>query len=382
MKAAVKTIAGQPSWVIGNQTLELAVTQLGGHMAPVTFYRGSKKPVQPYYISPWQTEGLKIDEPVLVPLRGDFFCMPFGVGCEYRGEKYVVHGPPATRKWRGGRLEERGRVTTLTLTMRTPQRPGKVIKRLSLVKGHNVVYDQNVVEGFAGPTTLAHHAILAMPEEQESVLVSTSPYRFGMTNPTPTSNPPAGEYQAVAVGKRFKSLQAVPSIFAEPKTTDCTRFPTRKGFTDLAAVVHTKDVCPAWTTAVFTTEGFLWFALKDPAVLPLTVLWMSNHGRHMSPWNGRNACLGLEDVCGLLAEGLVPSLRANPLKKAGVPTTIRLSARKPTAVNYIQGVVKVPRGFGKVKDVQFAPGKATFISAARKKVAARVRHEFLITGTL
>ena len=96
MKATVKTIAGQPCWVAANETVELAVTRLGGHMAPVTFYRGTRKPVRPYYISPWQGEGLKIDEPVLVPLRGDFFCMPFGVGGTYRGEQYAVHGPPAT----------------------------------------------------------------------------------------------------------------------------------------------------------------------------------------------------------------------------------------------------------------------------------------------
>ena len=169
-----------------------------------------------------------------------------------------------------------------------------------------MIYDQNVIEGFAGPTTLAHHATLAMPDQQESVLVATSPCRFGMTNPTPTGDPPGGEYQAVAPGRRFKSLEAVPLLSAEPKTGDCTRFPTRKGFTDLASIANDPRVSPAWTAATFTTEGFLWFALKDPAVLPVTVLWMSNHGRHMPPWSGRNACLGLEDVCGLLAEGLVP----------------------------------------------------------------------------
>jgi len=382
MKATVKTIAGQPCWVAGNENVELAVTRLGGHMAPVTFYRASKKPIRPYYVSPWQAEGLKIDEPVLVPLRGDFFCMPFGVGCEYRGERHVAHGSPATKRWAGGRVTRRGGVTTLTMTMTLRERPGKVTKRLGLVKGHNVIYDKNVIEGFAGPTTLAHHATLAMPEEQESVLVATSPYRFGMTNPTPTSDPPGGEYQALAVGRRFRSLDAVPTLFAEPKTADCTRLPTRKGFTDLASVANDPRVSPAWTAATFTTEGFVWFALKDPAVLPLTVLWMSNHGRHMPPWSGRNACLGLEDVCGLLAEGLVPSLRPNALTKAGVPTTLRLRKSKPTVVNYIQGVVRVPRGFGKVREARFDRGKVTFVGAARKKVTARLRHEFLTTGQL
>ena len=57
-------------------------------------------------------------------------------------------------------------------------------------------------------------------------------------------------------------------------------------------------------------EGFLWFSLKDPAVLPMTMLWMENHGRHFPPWNGRNCCLGLEDLCGYFAGGYAPSVRA------------------------------------------------------------------------
>src|SRR5437763_1408689 len=69
----------QPSLILSTPQVELAVTKLGGQLSPVTFYRDSSKPVQPYYISPWQDEPAKaMPVPVLVPLRGDFFCMPFG----------------------------------------------------------------------------------------------------------------------------------------------------------------------------------------------------------------------------------------------------------------------------------------------------------------
>ena len=381
MKPTVKSIAGQPSWILRSDEVALAVTQLGGHMAPVTFHRKSARPVQPYYVSPWQGEDLKTDVPVLVPLRGDFFCMPFGIGCTYQGERHVLHGKTATGTWRlTGAAAARG-VRSLQLTMKTRVRPGKVTKRISLLLGQNVVYVQHRIEGFAGPTTLGHHATLAMPAQAESVLVATSPIRFGMTNPVPTSDPAGGEYQSLAVGAKFDKLTAVPLIWSDPTTGDCSRFPTRKGFTDLAAVFN-KPAKIAWTTATFTTEGFLWFSLKDPAVLPATLLWIANHGRHQSPWDGRNACLGLEDVCGYFAEGLAPSVRENALKKAGVPTTIRLSAKQPTDVNYIEGVVQVPRGFGKVTRVRFAPGEVTFATAKGQKVTADVRHNFLATGRL
>lgn len=36
---ADKTIHAQPSYVLSSNQVELAVTLLGGHMAPVTFYR-------------------------------------------------------------------------------------------------------------------------------------------------------------------------------------------------------------------------------------------------------------------------------------------------------------------------------------------------------
>ena len=63
--AKVETIASQPCWVIENDTVRLAVTQIGAQMAPVTFCLDSDRTVQPYHVSPWQGEGLKLDPPVL-----------------------------------------------------------------------------------------------------------------------------------------------------------------------------------------------------------------------------------------------------------------------------------------------------------------------------
>jgi hypothetical protein len=149
--------------------------------------------------------------------------------------------------------------------------------------------------------------------------------------------------------------------------------------------------------------GFVWFSLKDPRVLPLTMIWTENRGRHFLPWNGRNCCLGLEDICSYFALGLEASTRPNPLTRAGVPTALRLQAGMEIRghhtqlrqlsmvspdfpdfreVRYIQGVVKVPRGFGRVKTLSFAPGEVRFVSAGGRTIAAPVRHEFLAAGGL
>lgn len=382
MTPARRSIANQPSFVIRSRDVELAVTARGGHMAPVTFYRRSRRPVQPYYISPWQAERRKIDVPVLVPLRGDFFCMPFGGDNRWRGEDHVAHGEPATAAWTCQDAHTSGGVTCLTLSMRTRARAGTVAKNLRLVDGQNVVYVQHVLEGFRGRMPLGHHATLAVPADEGACRIATSPIRFGMTCPDLFSDPAAREYQSLAIGRRFRSLRKVPLLWKNPPYADCSAFPARRGFTDLLAVFARPRRRPAWTAATFHADGYLWFSLKDPDVLPATVLWMSNGGRHAAPWDGRNRCLGLEDVCAYFAHGLAGSLRKNLLNESGIPTAVELSPRRPMVVNYIEGVVRVPRGFRQVEAVEFAPGQATFVSVGGRKVRADVQHEFCRTGEL
>ena len=149
--ANIGTIHAQPSYVISTNQVELAVTELGGHMAPVTFFRDSDTPVRPYYISPWQYEHRRpTPAPVLVPLRGDF--TPFGGNAEeVEGEKHPPHGEIAVRNgstsvpgsWRDFS-------TTLTMSIDTHVRRGRVTKELSLIEGQNAIYSRHTIEGFAG----------------------------------------------------------------------------------------------------------------------------------------------------------------------------------------------------------------------------------------
>lgn len=374
--------SAQPCWVLGNDQIELAITQLGAQMAPVTFYRNAGG-VKPYYISPWQGENLKFDVPVLTPLRGDFFCMPFGGNSKaYEGATFPPHGEMVGAPWTLVGSEKKGTVTALTIAFDTKARPGKVTRQLSLVDGQNVIYSQTRIEGFKGKTSLAFHAILAMPQKERALLVSTSPIKFGMTCPYPFSDPASGEYQSLAVGARFSTLSKVPSIYKGAPDVDCSAFPTQRGFANLLQVFSDPTVKgkPAWVAAVNTEENWLWFALKDPTVLPGRVFWMENHGRYGKPWNGRNNCLGLEDGCSFFDKGIAESCAPNVISRQGIPTCLDLKGDKPFNVNYIEGVVKVPAGFGRVASAQFKPGSVTFVSATDKRVTATVNHEFLWSG--
>ena len=137
------------------------------------------------------------------------------------------------------------------------------------------------------------------------MLVGLSPYRYGYTWPSPFGDPARqGSYYALAVGERFEDLGAVPLISKNPVTGACNAFPTRRGYTDAAACVSEDGGEPAWVAATFTTQGFLWFALKNANDFPLTLLWMANHGRHASPWYGRENWLGARRHPRILRRGL------------------------------------------------------------------------------
>ena len=383
MKPPVRNEHGKPCWIVASDSVEVALTRHGGHMAPVTFCRNTTEPVQPYYISPWQGEHRSdVQPPVLEPLRGDFFCMPFGGANRYRGEDHTPHGETATGTWRGGRIDTAGGVTTLTATMKVVNRPGLVTKRIRLLDGHNTVYIQHELTGFRGKMCLGHHATLAVPEEEGALRVTSSRFDLGMTCSTLFSDPAAREYQALAIGARFKDLARVPTLWKDPDVADCTRFPGRLGYTDLLALMKKPSRDPAWMAAVNARAGYLWFSLKDAAVLPATVFWISNRGRHGAPWDGRNRCLGLEDVCAYFADGLTASARKNLLNDEGFATTLTLSPKRPTHIHAIEGVARVPKRFGAVKAARFAAGEVTFVDEADNAVTAPVRHDFLAHGRL
>ena len=382
-----RTIHSQPSFVVSTPQVELAVTELGGHMAPVTFFRSSAKPVRPYHVSPWQDEKPSaMPAPVLNALRGDFFCMPFGGNSDLlAGEKHPPHGEIVGEKWKYVGTTKSADVTTLTMSIETRVRRGEVTKELSLVADQNVVYSKHIINGFTGNVPLGHHATLAMPDKEGSVRLASSAFRLGMTYPGIFSDPKKREYQSLLPGARWTTLAKVPVAWKGEPDADLTRLPARQGHADLVQVVNEpweKTNGPAWMTATFTEAGYLWFSLKDADVLNSTVFWIENRGRHGHPWNGRNNCLGLEDVTSFFADGLKASTSDNILNKEGVATSVKLEGTKPTIVYYIQGVVKIPDGFEMVKSLEFAPGEVTFVSTTGKRVTTKVRHAFLRTGKL
>jgi len=383
---ALKTVASEPSWVIRNKNVEFALTRRGGHLAPVTFYRDSDAPVQPYHVAPWAGEkntrsNIGANEQVLSLLRGDFLCVPFAGG-KFNGKGTPAHGETASCDWTFGSLVQDGGKTTLDVTMNMNVPAGRVTKTLAIVDGQNVVYNTHTLEGFNATLPISHHATLRMPDEERCVNVSTSPFSLGLTFHCDTGSPAIGDYSTILPRQTFTSLTKVPTVYKSPAFDDFSTFPRFRGFCDLLGVFHKASSKPAWTTAVYTKEGFMWFSLKDAAVLPCLSFWAEHKGRWSSPWLGRNNCLGLEDGMTYLPSGTEMSVAANPASRAGFATAMKLSPKTPTAIRYIQGVAKVPKGFDRVKTASFGKNEVIFTATCGKKIAVPVNWDYLFTGEL
>jgi hypothetical protein len=346
-----KIVGGQDCWRIAAGNLEAFVTKLGGHLGPVRFGN-----IQPYSVAPWAEERLDpATPPILRVLRGDFFCLPFGINATpWRGERHPVHGEPANATWNlesqhGGHLH---------LSLRTKVRPGRVDKLIWL---RDAVYCRHVISGMSGPMSVGHHAMLRF---QTPGVISTSRFVRGQVLPVPFELPEQRGYQALKPGATFASLGRVPLLSGG--VTDLSRYPARRGFDDLAMLVSDDTLPLGWTAVTFPKERYVWFALKDPRVLRQTVLWISNGGRHYPPWNGRHVnVMGLEEVTGYFHLGLAESARRNPLAAAGHPTCLQLRADVPLTVNYIMAVSPIPAGFDRVATIRAeADGRAVRLRSA------------------
>ena len=148
---------GQMAFSLQNDNVELAVTELGGHLAPVTFTLDGGRQIQPFSIAPWWNENTG-EAPLLQVLRGDFFCMPFGANNDlYEGERYLPHGETAHCPWRHVETVSKANKSTLHLQLDGAVQQGKVDKIIEIRQGHSAVYQRHVISGLSGPMPLGHH---------------------------------------------------------------------------------------------------------------------------------------------------------------------------------------------------------------------------------
>ncbi|MDR3212129.1 MAG: hypothetical protein LBU79_09465 [Planctomycetota bacterium] len=380
-KSITREIFGHQSWRLASDQVELFLTRHCGHMGPVTFFRGKEK-FAPMALAPWYKETkLFCADPLLRVLRGDFFCLPFGANQEARGkEKYFCHGETANRDWsflsQGAGEVEGESAQILRTEIRTRARKSRVEKILSLRGSDQAVYIRHNITGLSGPMPYGHHAMLHF-DKQGTGLISTSRFKYGQVAPGAFETAETFGYQSLKPGATFTSLSKVPRL--DGTTADLSVYPARLGFEDLVLLYSDPKGDFAWSAAVYPEKKLVWFALKNANKLASTILWHSNHGRYYSPWNGRHVgVIGIEEVTGYFAQGLIPSIRQNSLTKQGMKTNYEFKADELFSVPYITAAARVPAGFDHVKSIlPLKEGVVRLTSKSGKSVDSQVAWQFL-----
>ena len=309
----------------------------------VTIERGGKT-LRPLHRAPWVTSGEALPDSVASVerrLAGDFFCAPFA-----RSAPGVpIHGWSANGTWRRARTIESDDGIAAVYDLEERVAGARLTKTIALRDGHPVVYQTHVFEGGQGSLPIAHHAMLHLPG---GARLSFSPKLEGRTLPEPPETDPARGRSALAYPQRFDGLSKVRK--ADGGWVDARSYPFDTGHEDLIVLSEKPGARIGWSAAVAADQGFVFFALKDARVLPQTVLWMSNGGRHYAPWNSRHiAVLGMEEAATALHLAPEEMLAG---EANGVPFALPLNPDGKSVVRYAFGAIPVPSGWSEIADIR------------------------------
>jgi hypothetical protein len=335
-------VHGENSYQLTTPELDLSVTARAGHMAPVVFHLPGRD-VSPYALAPWLPAEFPDQPPLLSVLRGDFLCLPFSG--QTNGPP---HGDPANAEWSLVSQTER----SITLRQHASDSGALIEKILSTRPGHRAVYAEHRISQLDGAYNYGTHPVLDLSGLPDGAgRISVSPFRWASVCPGYFSDPANGETQALMGGAEFTDLAAVS--LAAGGTTDLTRYPARPGNDDLVMMVSapvTPEQPFAWSAAVL--DGYVWFALKNPADFPSTLFWISNGGRPSAPWNNRHlGRIGIEDVCTYFGDS-VDEARKHPLAHLGIPTVRSFRSDETVSLRVIHAVAAVSENFGRVASIR------------------------------
>ena len=368
---------GQPSYLLKNDRVEAHVTVQGGHLT-ATF----NDSISPFFTAPWWNEADIGDiDQIIKVLRGDFFCLPFGANTEpYENRKHPIHGKTCNDCWDYVGLDDRDGAKALRLRMDLGADGGTVEKIIRLRDGEPLIYSEHIVTGFEGKSPAGHHAILQFPREPGSGIVDMTEPVTGFTTPSPIEDSAMGGYCLLKPGQEISDRTKVPC--RDGSTADLTRYPTQKGYEDVVLFISDTSKQFVFTAASFPRQGYLYFQLKDPRVLPQTLFWLSNGGRHYAPWNGRlSGVLGMEEIAGFYHYGIKESVEPNFLQERGFTPFVEFKKARPSSIKVIVGLVPIAGDFTGVRDIiPGGDGEITILGKGGQSISVSCNLDFLIAN--
>jgi hypothetical protein len=311
--------------------------------------------LRPMHRAPWVISGEKLPDqvaPVERKLAGDFFCAPFGRSAA----DVPIHGWAANGNWQGsGQTIEADGAVTARYGLREIIHGARLVKEVTLRPGQPVVYQRHVFDGGEGHIPVAHHAMVRV---QGGAALSFSPKAYGRTTNSPLEPDLARGRSLLKYPQRIETLAQVQ--LAEGGIADATFYPFAQRHEDFIALVEAEGAHIGWSTALAAKDGYLFFAVKDAAALPETLLWMSNGGRDYAPWSGRHSyVLGIEEAASSFHVIGERTGGNDPARATGV----KLRGGAQSVIRYAFGAIPAPEGWTRVSEVKVTDGTLKLIDA-------------------
>jgi hypothetical protein len=329
----------------------------------------------PLHLAPWADDPDAAHEPDTAPnvmaLGGDFLCAPFG-GNDV--EPAPTHGWPANSPWSlvaETRLPEGG--VTASFRLERKVFGAGLTKEVTLRDGHPFVYQRHLFQGGEGRITAAHHVNTRLPAGGR---LSFSAKAYVDIPDTPLETDPARGRFLLAYPARTSDLSALP--LANGGSVDLHRYPIGERHEDFVMLAEAPASPLGWTAAIREGARDLLLVLKDPAVLPVTLLWLSNGGRDYAPWSGRHTgVLGIEDARCWSLYGHAASIADNPLSRSGVPTFFTLRHDGAVELRHVFGSVPLAPGWSDVAEVWAGEGQVVLRDNGGATLRLPCDHGFL-----
>jgi hypothetical protein len=314
----------------------LTVQRLGAMLAPLTFVLPNGRRVSPMHVAPWAEEpGSDALPGILRKLRGEWPCVPFGYSVS--GDGFVpdwaklmrpaapreeIHGHSSNALWNW----EHGDGRSLKLSIDyPPDSPVDRLERTIMPDATKPAIDIELKIRARSDCRLpvGLHATFRLPAAAFGARIEPAEFSEGRTYPG-TVEPDAPLF---AIDRRFASLATVPA--RSGTVVDASRVPLATETEELLQLNNLGSVALA-----NEAEGYRVRLIWQQEHFPSLLLWMSNRGRKMPPWNGRHLALGLEPICSPFGLGLATALADNPIARSGTPTALSFSAKKDFVTRY------------------------------------------------
>jgi hypothetical protein len=302
-----------------------------GQLALFEVARGTRR-TAPFARVPWADRGDPARLPPGAPphlarMSGDFFCAPFSTD-DIEGAP--LHGWTANARWDHVATTALPDGTESRFRLCRPVAGARVEKVWRLRDDHPFLYQRHEFHGGTRPVPVAHHAMIDL---RTGGHLAFSPKLFAETPPDPAE---PGR-SLLAYPATASDLRAFPG---RDGPVDLCRWPIGRRHEEFVMLVDDPAQTHGWVTALRPAQGDVAMLLKRVAVLPQTMLWMSNGGRDRLPWGGEHmGVLGIEEACALGGEGWSAALAPNRLTRQGIPTALDLPARPVVAVATAMGAL-------------------------------------------